>query len=110
LSMRYCFGVLLLCVASLMSPVTQAQQQKLVFDPARSEVHFTLGDVLHTVRGTFRLQQGEIVFNPAEGQASGAVVVDALSGQSGNSLRDGKMASFMEAATRRCRCMGCLRC
>jgi polyisoprenoid-binding protein YceI len=90
--MRNRFGVLLLvCNALLISPTTQAQQ-KLILDPARSDVHFTLGDVLHTVRGTFRVQQSEIEFNPADGQASGAVVVDALSGQSGNSARDGKMA------------------
>ena len=67
-------------------------QQKLVVDPAKSEVHFTLGDVLHTVRGTFRVQQGEINFNPSTGEASGSITVDALSGASGNSVRDKRMA------------------
>ena len=93
MSIRNSFGALLcLCVALLMSAVVQAQQQRLVLDPVRSEVHFTLGDVLHTVHGTFRVQQGEIMFNPADGMAGGAIVVGALSGQSGNSARDGRMA------------------
>jgi polyisoprenoid-binding protein YceI len=67
-------------------------QQKLVVDPARSEVRFTLVDALHTVRGTFQVQQGEIQFNTAGGQANGQIVVDAVSGKSGNSTRDGRMA------------------
>jgi polyisoprenoid-binding protein YceI len=79
-------------MALLISPAAHGQQQRLVLDSARSEVHFTLGDVLHTVHGSFRIQQGEIVFNPADGQASGAIVVDAVSGHSGNSGRDGRMA------------------
>jgi polyisoprenoid-binding protein YceI len=82
---------LLLAVALLASSMLRAQQN-LVIDPARSEVHFTLGDVLHTVHGTFHIQQGEVAFNRATGEASGSIVVDALSGQSGNSMRDGRMA------------------
>jgi len=67
-------------------------QQKLVLDPAKSVVNFTLVDALHTVHGTFQVQQGEIRFSPAGGQASGMIVVDAVSGKSGNSSRDGRMA------------------
>ncbi len=66
-------------------------QQKLTLDPTHSEVHFTLSDTLHTVHGTFHIQQGEIAFDPATGKASGSIVVDALSGQSGNSTRDHRM-------------------
>jgi polyisoprenoid-binding protein YceI len=73
-------------------PVAVQAQQKLVLDPAKSEVHFTLVDMLHTVHGTFRVQQGEISFNPSTGEASGSIVVDALSGESGNSTRDKRMA------------------
>jgi polyisoprenoid-binding protein YceI len=89
--MRNSFRVLLLVCAALLIGQTAQAQQRLVVDPERSDVHFTLGDVLHTVHGTFRVQQSEIEFNPADGRASGTVVVDALSGQSGNSARDGKM-------------------
>ncbi len=75
-----------------MSPVLLSQE-KLVIDPAHSEVHFTLVDVLHTVHGTFQIQQGEVLFNPADGHAGGSVAVDAMSGKSGNSVRDRKMAN-----------------
>ena len=67
-------------------------QTKISIDPARSEVQFTLVDNLHTVHGTFHIQQAEITFDPATGKASGAILVDALSGQSGNSMRDHRMA------------------
>jgi hypothetical protein len=66
-------------------------QQKLVVDSAKSEVHFTLVDTLHTVRGTFHVQQGEVDFNPSTGEAGGSIVVNALSGTSGNSMRDKRM-------------------
>lgn len=67
--------------------------QALVFDPAQTTVEFTLGDVLHTVRGTFKLKRGNIRIDPATGAASGEVVVDSASGQSGNSARDRRMHS-----------------
>ncbi len=80
-----------LLVPVFLVPAVVRAQEKLVVDPAKSEVHFTLGDVLHTVHGTFRVQQGEISFNPATGEASGSIAVDALSGESGNSARDKRM-------------------
>ncbi|CAN5769540.1 hypothetical protein BH10ACI4_BH10ACI4_14960 [soil metagenome] len=70
---------------------TLQAQQKLVIDPAKSEVHFTLVDTLHTVRGTFHVQQGEVDFDAGTGEAGGSIVVDALSGASGNSMRDKRM-------------------
>src|SRR5579862_7573292 len=54
-------------------------------------IEFTLGASLHTVHGTFKLKRGEIHFDPAKGTATGAMVVDALSGESGNEGRDKKM-------------------
>ena len=75
------FGV---CGVALACPGLQTglQTEQLTVDPARSEVHFTLSDVLHTVHGTFHIQRGEIAFSPADGKASGSIVVDALSGPS----------------------------
>ena len=43
------------------------------------------------MEGSFRLKSGAIQFNPANGEASGGVVVDATSGESGNNSRDRKM-------------------
>ncbi len=68
-----------------------AQQGALELDPARTEVHFTLKTSLHTVHGTFRLKSGKVSFDPQTGKASGLLVVDAASGESGNSGRDAKM-------------------
>jgi len=68
-----------------------AQARTFELDPAQTKVAFTLGDVLHTVHGSFHLKHGSIQFDDATGQASGELVVDALSGESGNSSRDKKM-------------------
>jgi polyisoprenoid-binding protein YceI len=68
-----------------------AQQGTLEVDPARTAVHFTLKTSLHTVHGTFRLRSGKVNFDPLTRKASGLLVVDASSGESGNSGRDAKM-------------------
>jgi polyisoprenoid-binding protein YceI len=68
-----------------------AQNTAFQLDPAQTSVKFTLGDVLHTVRGTFRLKHGALRFEPASGKVSGEIVVDAKSGESGSSMRDRKM-------------------
>ena len=68
-----------------------AQQTTLELDPARTAVHFTLRTNLHTVHGTFRLKSGKVSFDPLTGKASGLLLVDAASGESGNGGRDAKM-------------------
>ena len=68
-----------------------AQDTVFQLDPAQTSVKFTLGDVLHTVRGTFRLKHGTLQFEPASGKISGEIVVDAKSGESGSGMRDRKM-------------------
>ncbi|MBZ5687316.1 MAG: YceI family protein [Acidobacteriia bacterium] len=67
-----------------------AQDADYRVDPAQSSVKFTLGDVLHTVRGTFKVKQGELQVEP-DGKVSGQIVVDAVSGDSGSGMRDRKM-------------------
>lgn len=69
----------------------QVEETTLNFVPSQTDINFTLGDVLHMVRGTFQLKSGEIHFNPASHQISGMIIVDAASGDSGNSSRDRKM-------------------
>jgi polyisoprenoid-binding protein YceI len=60
-------------------------------DAQHSTVNFTLGDVLHTVRGTFQLKRGSLRFAPPSGKLAGEIVVDAKSGSSGGGMRDRKM-------------------
>lgn len=79
----------LICFA--FAALASAQEKVFQLDPAQSRVNFTLGDVLHTVHGTFQLKSGTIRFNPATGEASGSLVVDATSGNSGNQSRDRRM-------------------
>lgn len=68
-----------------------AQPSNLQLDPARTKVNFTLGDVLHTVRGTFQLKRGALQLDSAAGKLTGEIVVDAKSGASGSGTRDRKM-------------------
>ncbi|MGH9546204.1 MAG: YceI family protein [Terriglobales bacterium] len=69
----------------------QAQPATLDFAPTQTKVSFTLGDVLHTVHGSFNLKSGQIHFSPASNAISGEIVVDATSGGSGSTGRDRKM-------------------
>src|ERR1700749_5023097 len=68
----------------------QLQQREFQVHPAQSSVKFTLGDVLHTVRGTFKVKHGDLRIDPS-GRMSGEIVVDATSGDSSNGMRDRKM-------------------
>jgi polyisoprenoid-binding protein YceI len=68
-----------------------AQSAALQVDPQRTTINFTLGDALHTVRGTFQLKNGALQFDPPSGKLSGEIIVDARSGQSGSGMRDRKM-------------------
>src|SRR3954462_11980361 len=81
-------GIALLLAGGVASAASQATSYEV--DPAQSSVKFTLGDVLHTVRGTFKVKQGEMQIEP-DGKASGQIVVDAMSGDSGSGMRDRKM-------------------
>lgn len=46
---------------------------------------------MHTVHGRFFLKTSSIRFDPSTGKISGDIIVDATSGESGNSGRDGRM-------------------
>jgi len=82
-------GILLLLLVA--AAVLAAQEMVLVFTPAQTAVEFTLAAALHTVHGTFQLKRGRIRFDPATGQASGELVVDSASGESGSGARDSRM-------------------
>ena len=83
----------LACVTTLLFAAASLLGQERVFrlNPAQSEVDFTLADVLHTVHGKFQLKSGVLRFDPATGVASGELVVDATTGNSGSNARDKKM-------------------
>jgi len=68
-----------------------AEQIVLSVDPARSTVHWSVQSSLHTVHGTFHVKRGTVSVDPATGKASGEIVVDATSGESGNDGRDRRM-------------------
>ena len=76
--------------ASLSAAAT-AQQIVLQCDANQTAADFTLGDVLHTVKGSFSLKRGEFQFDLASGKVGGEIVFDATSGHSGNQGRDRKM-------------------
>lgn len=70
----------------------------LELEPQRSVVRFTLPGTLHETHGTFRIREGTVAVDGISGDASGLIVVDAASGESGNDTRDHKMqADVLEA-------------
>ena len=74
------------------SPATQiAHPIVLSVDPAHSTVHWRLDAGLHTVHGTFHLKRGTLSVDTASGKATGEIVADATTGESGNDSRDEKM-------------------
>jgi len=75
----------------LMATGSFGQERVFQLNPGQSEVDFTLADVLHTVHGKFQLKSGVLRFDPATGAASGELVVDATTGESGSNARDKKM-------------------
>jgi polyisoprenoid-binding protein YceI len=75
----------------MMSACAARAQAVFDLDATQSHAAFTLSDVLHTVHGTFKVKSGSIQFDPATGAASGEIVVDATSGDSGSGARDKKM-------------------
>jgi polyisoprenoid-binding protein YceI len=79
----------LLLLAALV--VTARAQAVFNLDASQSRATFTLPDVIHTVHGSFKVKRGSIQFDPSTGAASGEIVVDATSGDSGSEARDKRM-------------------
>jgi polyisoprenoid-binding protein YceI len=82
--------------ASASSAATRLGVIKL--DPSKTLVEFRLGGSLHSTHGKFQLRTGMIKADSASGKAEGMIVVDAASGDSGDSIRDHRMKdSVLEA-------------
>jgi polyisoprenoid-binding protein YceI len=79
------------CGVGAFAPTACAQAYVVNLDPAQTKITFTLDTTLHDVHGTFQLKSGQIHFDKASGKASGAIIVDARSGDSENKSRDKKM-------------------
>jgi polyisoprenoid-binding protein YceI len=69
----------------------QSQELRLQFSASGTRVTFTLGDLLHTVHGSFNFKSGEVQYDPATAGVRGSLVVDATSGQTNNRMRDRRM-------------------
>ena len=82
--------LVILLVVSI-STGASAAEKTFVADPAQSNVEFTLGDVLHTVHGSFKLKSAKLTFDDQTGIANGELIVNAASGDSGSKARDNKM-------------------
>ena len=80
-----------LVVLTGLSGAAFAQTYDFELNPQQSHVSFTLGDVLHTVHGTFQIKSGSVRFDTSTATASGLIVVEAASGDSGSKARDHKM-------------------
>ena len=68
-----------------------AHEIALTLDPAQTRLHFSVDSTLHMVHGTFAVKSGSLQFDPQTGKASGAIVVNAVSGETGNGSRDQRM-------------------
>ena len=82
-------AVLWLTATCLAQP--RSREIDLNFAPAKTNIDFTLGDVLHTVHGSFNLMRGMVHFDPATNTIRGEILVDAASGHSGSDGRDKRM-------------------
>ncbi|HYX00016.1 MAG TPA: YceI family protein, partial [Candidatus Elarobacter sp.] len=73
------------------APQPPAREIILETDPSQSKVHWTLESTVHTVHGSFAFKKGNLQLDMSTGKASGEIIVDATSGNSGNDGRDRKM-------------------
>jgi polyisoprenoid-binding protein YceI len=91
-----------LAIAGIMlsAAVSYGQTATVHLDPEKTQVQWTLPDPLHTVKGTFHMREGNVSYDLKSGVATGSIIVDAASGQSGNSSRDSKMQKEELESTR----------
>jgi polyisoprenoid-binding protein YceI len=88
---RFCVLALGLSVLSQVAAQGQTSEVTVRLDPAATEIHWTLNGNTHTTHGSFRLKTGQITFDPGTGVATGELLVDLATGESGNQTRDSKM-------------------
>src|SRR6202035_1930624 len=90
-SLKRPLSAIVLALLGCATASAQPQELRFQFDPSTTKITFTLGDILHTVRGSFKLKKGDVEYNVGTKSIVGTVTVDATSGESGNRRRDRKM-------------------
>jgi len=95
-SLAIIFGVAVLLSAAPAPPSPQAAQAAthaiaLTLDPEQTKLHFSVDSTLHMVHGTFAVKSGSLQFDPQTGKAGGSIVVNAVSGETGNNSRDQRL-------------------
>lgn len=90
-SRRGRWSCVLLFLAATFTLPARAQQLSVTLDPATTQINFTLAATLHTVHGTFKLKSGQLQWDTSTGHATGAIVIDATSGNTDNTSRDKNM-------------------
>ena len=83
--------LLFVALAVASAGILGAADTVLELDPAMTEIHLTLHDVLHTVHGSFKLKRGTLRLDPDSNRAAGEIVVDVASGNTGSGARDKRM-------------------
>jgi polyisoprenoid-binding protein YceI len=81
----------LLGVGLALGIAASAAAADLELPPESTRIRFELDSTLHRVSGVARLEEAVVSFDPAGGDASGRIVIDATSLESGNGLRDRQM-------------------
>ena len=99
---RSCAFAYLLTIAVLVHGAAAAELRSgtLELDPSKTLIEFRLPGALHTTHGTFKLERGTIIADPATGKAGGSIVVDARSGDTGIGARDNDMRENVLEAQR----------
>jgi polyisoprenoid-binding protein YceI len=84
-------SIAVFALAAALVPAALAQHQTFVVNPDASQVKMTLNTTHEVVNGTFHIQSGSIGIDRIAPKMSGAVVVLAGSGNTGNGSRDKRM-------------------
>jgi polyisoprenoid-binding protein YceI len=93
--------IVLVCpLAMAVGPIREGKVAVLELDPARTAIAFSLTGWPHDTHGTFKLKRGLVRIYPATGKMDGIVIVDASSGNSGETMRDARMRSSILEVSR----------
>jgi len=81
----------LIALCGLFTLPLAAETMTFTLDPAATTIELGFGATFHSVAGTLHVKEGTIHLDSATGQASGRIVIDATSAETGVVRRDKKM-------------------